>query len=409
MTHTADIRIGLPYDKTTLTRTFCYLYDNEAPAHCKAFGNCTVDPLMVTDGSVIRSRSVFVYFSNWFDPYPLTGVPSQASLIESFKIILKEVVQVNDTLKVGEDGVILKVLDPNVTKTVFNLPGDAPQLYCVILHVNDRAGNVRKARRFILFDDSSTLHINPEKPLQVTSAVSKTNFISNKTHVIWQTENTHICLDWSEHFFSQVYADAKNLSLNPISSDPDIGGIYDDTDWITSVFRTDNINGVIDFSVVFNENNRDCSSWAKEKITDDSMCQALNVPALHCGFYNIKIQARDIVNNTVEDSVVVYIDSSVPEVNNLSSILLDKAGPYWLKEFSKERIISVVADFESGISSIELSVRALESNSSVVSYDIPIKIETKVLVIKLNLYHTTSTTCPGIFCPFSEMLFWAFY
>ena len=395
-THAADIRIGLPlpYDKTTFTRTFCYLYDNEAPAHCKAFGNCTVDPLMVTDRSVTRSRSVFVYFSNWFDPYPPAGVPSQASQIESFKIMLKEV-QVNGTLKVGKDSVILKVLDPNVTKAVLNLPGDAPQLYCVMLQVNDRAGNVRKARRFILFNDLSTLHINPEKPLQVTSAVSMTNFISNNNHAIWQTENTHICLDWSGHFFSQVYADAINLTLNQILSDPDIRGMYDDTDWITSVFGTDNIDGIIDFAVVFNENNRDCSSFAKEELKVDSICQALNVPGLHCAFYNIKIQGRDVVNNMIEDSIIVYIDSSAPEIKTLPSSLLDKAGWYWLKDFSKERIIFVVVDLESGISSIELSIRALESNRSAVSYDIPI--ETKVFVMKLNLYYTKLFyTCPSI-------------
>jgi len=48
--------------------------------------------------------------------------------------------------------------------------------YSVLMRVSDVANNSRIARRFFLYDDTSAITLNDEKPLFVSSAVAETGY-----------------------------------------------------------------------------------------------------------------------------------------------------------------------------------------------------------------------------------------
>jgi len=67
-------------------------------------------------------------------------------------------------------------LEPNATEVEITLPDKNPMLYSIFLEVTDRASNVQQARRFVLFDKSSTVAKNESKPFRVTSASTQSRF-----------------------------------------------------------------------------------------------------------------------------------------------------------------------------------------------------------------------------------------
>jgi hypothetical protein len=66
-------------------------------------------------------------------------------------------------------------LELNATEVEITLPDKNPMLYVIFLEVKDRANNVRQARRFVLFDQSSVILKNNIIPFKVTSASIKAN------------------------------------------------------------------------------------------------------------------------------------------------------------------------------------------------------------------------------------------
>lgn len=83
----------------------------------------------------------------------------------------------------------------NVTTTEIDLPEkNMPMLYAALLEVTDHANNVRQARRFVLYDNSSVIVKNSDIPFRVESA-------SNKTDFKWQVTHGELCFSWKNRFF----------------------------------------------------------------------------------------------------------------------------------------------------------------------------------------------------------------
>lgn len=70
-------------------------------------------------------------------------------------------------------------------------------------------GNVQISRRFVLFDNSSTILKDDSKRLQFTTA-------DNGSHKIWQTQKKFVCFDWSSRFYNSFQK--KSNLLKPIET-----------------------------------------------------------------------------------------------------------------------------------------------------------------------------------------------
>ena len=61
----------------------------------------------------------------------------------------------------------------------YNIRGQFAGVYAVLLTAEDRAGNAQTGRRFLIFDNRSSISVNTNqnKQLRVNSAVEKTSYV----------------------------------------------------------------------------------------------------------------------------------------------------------------------------------------------------------------------------------------
>ena len=252
-----------PFAKTTFSRRICYRFDNVPPEHCSIGGSCLSEPLHI-DQRISKAALHTVTFTGWNDPVPPGGTDITASKIESLAIRVNEVVPSNGTHEVDFSTNILSMaVNHPSTELTLNLTYDRPRLYCLTLEVKDAADNVRKCRRFLLIDNSSTIASNRKQTFYATTASPATDFI-------WQTNYNEICLSWRDYFANTFYRD--NQLLNGIKPDHhgEITGTYEQI------------------------NTKDGDA------------------------FNFIIRPIDIVGNTFNESRTVFIDNSEPFLNDLS-------------------------------------------------------------------------------------------
>ena len=234
-----------PYQKTETTKLVCYRYDATGTQHCLEIGNCLFDPLKL-ETRISRSPTIYARFDGWFDPFPSGGTTTHASSIKSYKIKLNDMYVSKDIVKVNtvNKAVFAKTVNATETSLMINISSDKPQLFCVTLEVKDVAGNIRQARRFFLFDNSTYILSESDKPFYVSSA-------SKSTDHTWQTHHNSTCLKWKNHFYNQFYF--ANKLLNEIEPDPNamISGIYEQTKGTLPVNGTSNVDGIVKFMVSY--------------------------------------------------------------------------------------------------------------------------------------------------------------
>ena len=298
---------NIPYDKTKTSKQICYTYDSVAPIHCSQKGTCTLEPMTLSK-RLTSSRGIRVNIEGWFDPYPKNGHQSLASGIEMFEINIYEVKQstptslMKDTKTVGN-----YTLQPNATGIEITLPDKSPMLYSIFLEVKDRADNVHQARRFVLFDKSSTVVKYDRKPFRVTSASTKSSFK-------WQVNNEKLCFSWKDRFYNKE--SRNNNLLRPLKLEDKIRGQYDQTVGPLPVYGTQNINGLTEFNYCLKKNNNTAVLNGKvPNIMSESVCLTTHIK--DGDIFTFEIQAKDIMNHTLNDSVSVNIDTSVPEITDI--------------------------------------------------------------------------------------------
>ncbi|XP_052790278.1 uncharacterized protein LOC128224473 isoform X2 [Mya arenaria] len=335
-----------PYHKTTEQRNVCYRFDNQPPEHCLKHSTCTYQPLQLNK-RITRSSIHNVKFNGWVDPVPPGGASHTASSIESYEIRVNEVLPSEGMLKVDYTTNVLNTkVNHTVTSMDLNLTSNAPRLYCLTLEVKDVADNVRQCRRFVLYDNTSSIQIWTEKPFVFTSSSPATNYT-------WQTHHNDVCISWKDYFYNDFYI--KNVLLNPIEADPHglITGSYEQTTGEIPVSGTSNVYGIIAYDVSWSMNH---DPFTVEKpvpsFSNQSFCMDLNVKDGET--YTLNIKAIDIAGNTLSDNRTVFIDRSVPLINN---IWLKKDGYEMLyvhnsTDLSKMQMTFDAFDPHSGLSKI---------------------------------------------------------
>ncbi|XP_013409734.1 uncharacterized protein LOC106173226 [Lingula anatina] len=295
------------YTDTTASKRVCMRFDSMPPAHCAAGARpCSLDPLYI-DQRITKDFWMSLSFHGWFDPYRAS--PDHASGVEHYEVHIHKVADGgNGTLMVKHEST-LKSITTNES-IVISLP-DQPELYSILLTVKDVAGNVKQARRFVLFDNSSVVEVNKNKPITVTSANPETNYL-------WQVNHRPVQLNWKGHFHNTHHFH-HNL-LRPIRKNIGISGVYDQTTGDIPVTGTLNVHGIINFQYSFQRQLPSQSSIKTFHSVPDFTSQVLTVSEVSPRdgeSYKFWIKAIDIMNNTFVDNVTVHIDSSEPEISNM--------------------------------------------------------------------------------------------
>ena len=110
----------------------------------------------------------------------------------------------------------------------------APGIYAVLLDVYDRAGNVKSARKLVLYDDGSQITRSPTAPLRVTSAASVTSWQ-------WQQTEGAVTVTWAGRYTNSFHH--HNKVLNEVTAEADVESDYDDNEGNMTVTAMDNVLG----------------------------------------------------------------------------------------------------------------------------------------------------------------------
>ncbi|CAG2236399.1 unnamed protein product [Mytilus edulis] len=379
---------NVSYEKTENLKSLCYIYDIVVPTHCNENNTCKEEPLVLSH-RVTNSRIIDVSFKGWMDPYPSGGLTSLASGVETFEINIYEVVEsTQNTLMRHSKSVGSKNITINTTSVTVELPaGKQMMLYCILLEVKDGASNAMYARRFVLYDNSSIIKINSRYPFSITSASKNTAFK-------WQTNHGYICYSWKNRFFNGKYK--SNNPFRPIKSDSygKLLGIYDQTKGLLPINGTQHVNGLTEFYYSLVQNNKEdvLKSDKVHNLTSETLCVH---PVMNDGdIFTLKLQAKDIMNHTLNDSATVFIDRSVPEI---SDIWLVRDGQEQLyvhhsKDLSKMHIQFKSFDVHSGLKQVRWSFGIYENKTTLIDKTLPVK-----MIDKEEMCANVSTCyCPKI-------------
>ncbi|XP_069134359.1 uncharacterized protein [Argopecten irradians] len=227
-----------------------------------------------------------------------------------------------------------------------NLPN--PAMYGIVLDVKDVANNVKHARRFVMFDNSSVILARDGNPLHSTTAAASTGYK-------WQTNHGDLCYSWKDRYHN----DKLKVLLRPIKPDyhGHFTGIYEQISGILPVSGTENVDGITEF--YFSLSNDTSILFVNEtvrNVTTQKIC--LSLPLQDGETYRFDIVAKDIMNHTFSEHVYTHVDSSEPEIFDIG---LEKDGYKLLNVHNSSDLSKMILkfnalDIHSGLYSVDWSL-----------------------------------------------------
>ena len=106
----------------------------------------------------------------------------------------------------------------------------------MLLDVYDRAGNVKSARKLVLYDDGSLITRSPTTPLRVTSAAAVTSWQ-------WQQTEGEVRVMWTGRYTNSFHHN--NHLLLAVAPEAGVSDDYDDNEGVRSVAAIDNDLGLL--------------------------------------------------------------------------------------------------------------------------------------------------------------------
>ncbi|CAC5425611.1 unnamed protein product [Mytilus coruscus] len=247
-------------------------------------------------------RNITVQFKGWIDPNINTG-----SGIESYEIAIYEVKRISPMIQMRDNKVIhiLKIY-PSNNRTSINmeLPLKTPMLYTVLLTVKDKANNTRRARRFVLYDNSSVIMLSP-------------NHSFNITEVMNHNKSSQLCISWENRFYNNKFKFNNFLHpVRPETAPTSVEGIYDQEVGVLSINGTENVNGLTAFYFTFQKNNENVYTGKLKEISYQSVCLTSEIK--NGDIITLYLKVEDIMNHTMNDSVTIYIKHITGKINQSS-------------------------------------------------------------------------------------------
>ena len=188
-------------------------------------------------------------------------------------------------------------------------------LYLWALDSTQESSNYRTARRFVLVDNTSEVQTSADHPIIPETAYPESD-------LEWQVNLVPVYLTWKNHFCNDWHIHT-NLLL-PIRSESNtsqpIEGIFEQETGDLPVSGTPNIDGVTNFMYSFKKISSHGNEVAPFKDVPDPLSQCLNLSetTINDGDeLQITIKAIDVMNNTLDDFLTLYIDSSPPIIKDM--------------------------------------------------------------------------------------------
>ena len=261
-----------------------------------------------------RHQYISAYFSGYYDPDPGSKVTGPSGIAQ-YIIDIHRMQHAGDFLSVD-----LKILETfNTTSDEeqlnFELPQTGePSMYAIKLTTLDLAGNYRMARRFIIYDNTSYLALDQEQhSLRPISANPDTGYT-------WQISlDSPVIIDWEEYFCNEHYKLHMNFLL-PIREDGIITGVYEQEDGPIPVSGTPNVDGITSFFYKYTQTSPSVNKSVNFQEVANVLDQQVTISDLVLSdgdTIDVTVRAIDINNNTIDDSVSMYVDSSPPQLINL--------------------------------------------------------------------------------------------
>ena len=334
----------IPYTSTIKSKDVCFRFDSMHPVHCKETHSCSVEPIRLLK-RITDDGNITVSLTGWLDPFPKNGNKNQASGVRHYDIAVHKMSNAGESWRMEEGSIASKTVYANSTlkNVVFNLQ-DEPALYGVTVTTVDVAGNYKKARRIIYYDKSSKLKINRDHKLVFYSASPDTNFT-------WQTNYKRICLSWTDRYYNNHNVHSPNNVLKKIKQDTHgfYRGIYEQTTGVLPVSGTVNVNGIVQFYYRHRlDNNTFSNKYLVHNFTQQKLCESFS--SRDGETYTFEIQSVDLKSQVLSEQRTVYIDASVPDINNI-----------WLVKEGKHRQLFVHNSTELFKMNLEFDVLDLHS------------------------------------------------
>lgn len=338
-----------------------FIIDIIAPTHCSLVTITSCLPrqtILDLGGDIVEENIITASWGGWTDvPSGVTHYEMRVYPLQLSGGILTEVsMSINTTTYEHQSSRILYD-DMNI------LPSEGP--YAFILMTFDLAGNVRLARRLLLYDNTSVVEINQASPLRFISAVPDSNFQ-------WQNSTSDpLIIRGVGHFYntnlrtSNYLAPVANSSIGEVEPEfdhPLVSGRYPRS-------GTTNALGIVRILydvIIDKEGGRSLQSLTQPTVfpyeTLDIGIEAVEIVGTDLSdgdSVTVWFQAVDFRFQSNFDSTVVHIDSSPPA---LLDLWLEWNGDTGLNLHGTDSLLDLTIQFQtsdvhSGIYSVEWSIR----------------------------------------------------
>ncbi|ESO88604.1 hypothetical protein LOTGIDRAFT_165388 [Lottia gigantea] len=214
------------YTPNSLSRDFEIKFDNVPPYHCIPVNNCK--KTMLTDIDITKKVDNTVYWDGWID---------NDSGIAIYELEIFSLKSTGNELMIDK-----RVFDTNTTLKSHRLNITVPGVYSVILAAVDKAGNIRLARRCLIFDDNSQVSTVHDTNLKTTSASPSTNYV-------WQHNHGPVTIDWENRYINTKHHNGKYLAgiQDYNGLDPE----YDDHYGTRTTQPINNVQGIVRYETYY--------------------------------------------------------------------------------------------------------------------------------------------------------------
>ncbi|ESO94429.1 hypothetical protein LOTGIDRAFT_175429, partial [Lottia gigantea] len=323
------------YTPKSLSRDFEIKFDNVPPYHCIPVNNCK--KTMLTDIDITKKVENTAYWDGWIDDD--AGIAIYELEIFSMKSVGNELI------------IDKRIFDTETTlkSQQFNLT--IPGVYSVILAAVDIAGNIRLARRCLIFDDNSQVSTVHDTNLKTTSASPSTNYL-------WQQNHGPVTIDWENRYINIKHHNGKYLA--GIQDYHGLDSEYDDHYGTRTTKHIDNVQGIVRYETYYGIDDHGGSTIQPidtDFTTTGTLKQSITIsPTLQDGdTVKIFIRAYDIVDFYLEESTTVYFDMSPPVIKDLWLTKGDdlNIAVHEFHDFDKLVIEWIAYDLHSGLETVE--------------------------------------------------------
>ncbi|XP_078658232.1 uncharacterized protein LOC144903715, partial [Branchiostoma floridae x Branchiostoma belcheri] len=355
------------YQGSEVIHTAHFTYDLRDPVHCSVASSCSYK-LVEIGPSFTKNGHIQIRWPGWSD---------EGSGLGKYEYVVYKLQPYGDDLGMRSVTPILSG-SQNVSggAGMAQVTLTEPGTYCFLLTVDDVATNYQRARRFLIYDDVNNVTVDTHQPLWTDSAAVNTSRL-------WQTNlqdtsgtGTKVSLKWPGRYRNLFHHQHKLLAaIEPY--DPPIAAGYEIITGQPPQERSrqaiPNAYGITKVETVFAVDHNGGRSITTPPSTWTTVPDVtaegvdLDIPRVDGDSVRLWVKAFDVVGNSVQEEVLLHVDSSPPVVQNF---WLNRHGVPALAVHHSSDLFTMRFEFEayddhSGLHNIHWSLQDFLDSSTV--------------------------------------------